>query len=142
MISLLFVVSACIASSQNAVLMPTNNITSAPRLVSHFEWSVVQVNVTNREAALSPPSSDSLAAFAGDYVTYILPDKEGYPATKTRTLCIASNADGELQFNAAENAFKRASKRPDIAAKQILKLDDLIRQIILFETRHLVPHVG
>ena len=55
----------------------------------------LQVNVTDREAALSPQASDSLKAFAGNYVTYILPDKEGYPATKTRTLAISADSQGE-----------------------------------------------
>lgn len=54
--------------------------------------------MTNREAALSPPSSDSLVAFAGDYVTYVLPEKEGYPATQTRSLSIAVEKDGEPFF--------------------------------------------
>ena len=60
--------------------------------------SCVQVNVTNREAALSPPSSDSLVAFAGDYVTYVLPEKEGYPATQTRSLSIEVEKTGEHLF--------------------------------------------
>ncbi len=54
--------------------------------------------MTDREAALSPPSSDSLGAFAGDYVTYVLPEKEGYPATHARTMSIISDKEGEPSY--------------------------------------------
>lgn len=57
---------------------------------------VLQVNVTNRDAALSPPLSDDLSAFAGQYTTYILPAQSGNPATKTWNLTIqADGANGE-----------------------------------------------
>ena len=50
---------------------------------------MLQVNVAGRDAALSPPASDSLSAFKGTYKTHLLPKNAGYPATKGMEISIA-----------------------------------------------------
>jgi hypothetical protein len=50
------------------------------------------VNVAGRDAAISPPASDSLSAYKGTYKTHLLPKNAGYPATKGMDLTISGQA--------------------------------------------------
>jgi len=54
----------------------------------------LQVNVASRDAAISPPASDSLSAFKGSYKTHLLPKNAGYPATKGMEISIGGQ-DGQ-----------------------------------------------
>ncbi len=53
-----------------------------------------QVNIAGRAAAISPGSADTLAAFAGVYASFQLPDVPGKPADAGFELSITVNAQG------------------------------------------------
>ena len=56
-----------------------------------------QVNTAGRDAAISPGSSDALAAFAGTYATHLLPAADGSQVTKGAEITVKVNAEGERQ---------------------------------------------
>ena len=55
----------------------------------------VQVNTAGRDAAISPGSSDSLAAFAGTYATHLLPGEVDGQVAQGSQIAIKVNAQGE-----------------------------------------------
>jgi len=55
----------------------------------------MQVNTVSRSAAISPGSSDSLAAFAGVYATHLLPAENDQQVTQGAEIAIKVNNQGE-----------------------------------------------
>ena len=55
----------------------------------------MQVNTVSRTAAISPGSSDSLAAFAGVYATHLLPAENDQQVTQGAEIAIKVNNQGE-----------------------------------------------
>ena len=55
----------------------------------------MQVNTVGRNAAISPGSSDSLAAFAGVYATHLLPAENDQQVTQGAEIAIKVNNQGE-----------------------------------------------
>ena len=53
------------------------------------------MNTAGRDAAVSPGSSDALAAFAGTYATHLLPAAGGSQVTKGAEITVKVNAEGE-----------------------------------------------
>ena len=56
-----------------------------------------QVNTAGRDAAISPGSSDALAAFAGTYATHLLPAADDSQVTKGAEITVKVNAEGARQ---------------------------------------------
>ena len=54
----------------------------------------MQVNIAGRDAALSPGSSDTLAAFAGTYATHQLPAAEGGQVVQGAEVVVTVNSQG------------------------------------------------
>lgn len=53
------------------------------------------MNTAGRDSAISPGSSDSLAAFAGTYATHLLPAESDQQVTKGAEIAVKVNAQGE-----------------------------------------------
>jgi hypothetical protein len=59
---------------------------------------MLQVNTAGRDAAASPGSSDSLAAFAGTYATHLLPAEDGAQVAAGAEVAITVNSQGRISI--------------------------------------------